>query len=61
MKNLENFGVHELSSQEVIKIDGGILPYVRVVAKFLGAFAAFDAWYQESGYIDRNMGMPFTA
>jgi len=61
MKNLENFGVLELNANEIKETSGGLWPYVRVIAKFMGAFVAFDAWYQESGYIDRDMGMPFTA
>lgn len=32
MENLENFGVQELSSQEVVNCQGGLLPLLLVLA-----------------------------
>ena len=62
MKNLENYGVLEMNSKEIREIEGGNpLTYFRAVAKLLAVAAAFDDWYQGSGYIDRDMGIPFAA
>jgi len=61
MENLENYGVQELNAQEMKKIEGGWIQILRAAAKILAASVAFDAWYQESGYIDRDMGIPFAA
>lgn len=57
--NLQNLNVAELSAQEIENTDGD--NWLRAVAKLLAAGVAFDEWYQQSGYIDRDMGMPFCA
>jgi len=62
MKNLENYGVLEMNAKEIRETEGGNpLAWYRVVAKLLATAAAFDEWYQQSGYIDDDMGIPFAA
>jgi len=62
MKNLENYGVLEMNAKEISEIDGGNpITWLRAAAKIIAASVAFDEWYQGSGYIDNDMGIPFAA
>ncbi len=53
MKNLENFGVQELNTKEITKIDGGWYPFdgwtpIKNLANDL--WNAFQAGFQEGAY-----------
>jgi len=59
VKNLENYGVQELNTKEIGEIDeGDWVTVIRVIAYALTIAANFDEWYQQSGYIDNEMGIP---
>lgn len=52
----------ELSIEEMVEIEGAwVLHALRGGAIFMQCLAHFDEWYQKSGYIDRDMGIPFSA
>lgn len=60
--NLQNLNLVELNAQEQKETEGGwIVPVLRGLAYGIQIGIAFDTWYQGSGYIDNDMGMPFAA
>ena len=60
--NLQNLNVAELSPQEVRETEGGYWKQIFEAACIIANCAVvFDEWYQNSGYIDDDMGIPFCA
>ena len=59
MKNLKHFGVQEIGAKEITQVNGGnpIVGLFRIGIALYG----FHVWYQDSGYIDDEMGIPFGA